>query len=35
MKKGGLCKLAVDALKHGRCATLQWLLPPKLLTRLK
>jgi phosphohistidine phosphatase len=29
MKKGGLCKLSVVALKHGRCATLEWLLTPK------
>jgi phosphohistidine phosphatase len=29
MKKGGLCKLTVDALKHGRCAELEWLLTPK------
>ncbi len=36
IKKGGLCKLDVPGtLKPGRCATLEWLLPPKLLTRLK
>ena len=29
MKKGGLCKLTTDSLKHGRCAALQWLLTPK------
>jgi len=29
LKKGGLCKLEVDSLKHGRCATLTWLLTPK------
>jgi phosphohistidine phosphatase len=29
LKKGGLCKLSMDSLKHGRCATLQWLLTPK------
>jgi phosphohistidine phosphatase len=29
MKKGGLCKLSTDALKHGRCAALEWLLTPK------
>jgi|ERR1039458_9724753 phosphohistidine phosphatase len=29
MKKGGLCKLAIDSLKHGRCAVLEWLLTPK------
>ena len=34
MKKAGLCRLQVDELRAGRCATLQWLLPPKLLLRL-
>ncbi len=29
MKKAGLCKLSVDSLKHGRCATLEWLLTAK------
>jgi len=29
MKKGGLCKLSTESLKHGRCATLDWLLTPK------
>ena len=29
MKKGGLCKLSTDSLKHGHCATLEWLLTPK------
>ena len=29
MKKGGLCKLTIKSLKHGRCAALQWLLTPK------
>ena len=27
-KKGGLCKLEVEMLRHGRCATLAWLLTP-------
>jgi phosphohistidine phosphatase len=34
MKKGGLCKLAVDSPKHGRCATLEWLLTPKQMARM-
>lgn len=34
MKKAGLCRLQVDELRAGRCATLQWLLPPRLLARL-
>ncbi len=29
MKKGGLCKLSTDSLKHGRCAALEWLLTPR------
>ncbi len=28
MKKGAVCKLTVDSLKYGRCATLEWLIPP-------
>jgi phosphohistidine phosphatase len=31
MRKGGLCKLSVESLKHGRCATLEWLLTPRQL----
>ena len=34
MKKGGLCKLTVDALHFGRCASLEWLMTPRLLTRI-
>ena len=30
LKKGGLCKLEIAALRYGRCAALQWLLAPKL-----
>jgi phosphohistidine phosphatase len=33
-KKGGLCKLSVNSLRYGRCATLDWWLPPKFLRRL-
>ena len=29
MKKGGLCKLSMESLKHGRCAALEWLLTPR------
>ncbi len=29
LKKGGLCKLSLESLKHGRCAALEWLLSPK------
>ena len=28
-KKGGLCKLEVESPRHGRCATLAWLLTPR------
>ena len=29
LKKGGLCRLEMDSLCFGRCATLTWLLTPK------
>lgn len=32
LKKGGLCKLSVKAWRHGRCASLEWLLTPSQLT---
>jgi phosphohistidine phosphatase len=28
LKKGGLCRLAIEELRPGRCAMLQWLLTP-------
>lgn len=31
LKKGGLCVLEADSLRAGKCATLLWLAPPKLL----
>jgi phosphohistidine phosphatase len=34
MKKGGLCKLLVDQIKHGRCASIGWLLTPRQLALL-
>ena len=33
-KKGGLCLLTADSLAYDRCATLEWLLPPKVLRHL-
>ena len=30
MKKGALCRLEVEALSCGKCATLEWLLQPRL-----
>ncbi len=35
LKKGGLCKLAADTLRHGRCASLEWLLAPGQLRRVR
>jgi phosphohistidine phosphatase len=29
LKKGGFCKLSTEHLKHGKCATLEWLLTPR------
>jgi len=29
LKKGGLCKLMIQRLRPGRCATLEWLLTPR------
>ena len=34
MKKGGLCKLSAGALKNGRCASLDWFLPPSISTQI-
>lgn len=30
-KKGGLCLLTADKLRHGPCATLEWLMTPRQL----
>lgn len=35
MKKAGLCRLRVDSLRYGKCATLEWLLAPRHLLRIK
>jgi phosphohistidine phosphatase len=35
LKKGGLCKLTTDRLVFGQCATLNWLLTPKQLRKLR
>jgi phosphohistidine phosphatase len=34
LKKGGLCKLEVDKLQAGKCATLLWLLTPRQLLNI-
>jgi phosphohistidine phosphatase len=31
LKKGGICRLSVDTLQYGRCATLEWLFSPSQL----
>ena len=31
LKKGGICRLSVDILQYGRCATLEWLFSPSQL----
>ena len=31
LKKGGLCKVTASKLRYSRCATLEWLLTPRLL----
>jgi hypothetical protein len=32
LKKGALCKLEIETLRCGRCATLAWLLSPKQMS---
>jgi phosphohistidine phosphatase len=34
LKKGGVCRLSVDKLMYGRCATLEWLLSPSQLAEI-
>jgi phosphohistidine phosphatase len=31
LKKGGLCRMEAEHLRCARCASLEWLLPPRLL----
>ena len=31
LKKGGLCKLTFTRVRYGRCATLEWLLTPRVI----
>lgn len=35
MKKGGLCKLTAGSLSYSQCATLEWLLAPRHLVRIR
>jgi phosphohistidine phosphatase len=34
LKKAGLVKISSEKLRYGRCASLDWLMPPKILTEL-
>jgi len=34
LKKGGLCKLAVEEIDLGQCATLEWLLTPAQMEKM-
>lgn len=35
LKKGGLVKLTVTTVRHGRCAVLEWSAPPSQLARIR
>ena len=35
MKKGGLCKLVAHTLRYGKCASMEFLLPPSVSVHLK
>jgi phosphohistidine phosphatase len=35
LKKAGLCKLSIDVLQYGQCATLEWLVTPGILRRVQ
>ena len=35
MKKAGLCKLIAEELRFGRCASLEWLLAPAQMVRMR
>jgi len=35
MKKAGLCKLAMQTARYGRCASLEWLLTPAQAERIR
>ena len=34
LKKGGVCRLSVEKLEYGRCASLEWLLAPAQLVEI-
>jgi phosphohistidine phosphatase len=35
LRKGGFCLLSIDSLQNGRCATLEWLLTPRQMTKIR
>ena len=35
LKKGGLCRMSIDSLQNGRCATLEWLLTPGQMAKIR
>jgi len=35
LKKGGFCLLSIDSLQNGCCATLEWLLTPRQMTKIR
>ncbi len=35
LKKGGLCRLTIETLRHGPCAQLDWLLTPRQIRSLR
>lgn len=35
LRKGGLCKLSVEKLKYGKCASLEWLVRPRQLLLMR
>jgi phosphohistidine phosphatase len=34
LKKGGVCRLSIEKIQYGRCAMMEWLLTPKIFTKL-
>jgi phosphohistidine phosphatase len=34
LKRGGVCKLSMDSVRYGQCATLEWLLAPAQLVAI-
>ena len=34
LKKGGICRLAIEKIQYGRCAVMEWLLSPAQLVEI-